>query len=377
MSAKTENVPFMDLGAQYHQIYNEIDDRITNVISRSAFILGNYVEDFEKEFALAQEARYCIGVSSGTDALHLALMSLDIGPGDAVFLPANTFFATAEAVALTGAVPVFVDMDPMTFNMDPDCLEKAIQETGVRGQKSEVGGRTSDLRPRAILPVHLYGQSADMDRIMAVAAKYGLVVVEDCAQSHLADWQGIKTGNFGEFGAFSFYPGKNLGAFGEAGAVITNSQDLYDKARSMRAHGESRRYHHQYMGHNYRMENIQGAVLGTKLKYLPDWTRQRQEHAALYNELLKDIREIRTPGIDGQAGHVFHLYVIRAGDRDALQAHLQGRGVSTGLHYPVPLHLQTACAGLGYKEGDFPAAEQAAREILSLPMFPELRREQV
>lgn len=380
-------VPFLDLKAQYHQVYNEIDDKITDIISRSAFILGNYVEEFEKEFARAQEAKYCIGVSSGTDALHLALLALDIGPGNAVFLPVNTFFATAEAVFLTGATPVFVDIDPQSYHLDSVELEKAIQETvvgsrvsGVRSQEAGARCRTPDprsLTPKGIIPVHLYGQPADMDRIMDIAQRYGLEVVEDCAQSHQAAWQGIKTGNFGEFGAFSFYPGKNLGAFGEAGALVTNDFDLYSKAKSMRGHGESRRYHHQYVGHNYRMENFQGAALSTKLKYLPEWTRQRQEHAAMYSELLQGIAGIQTPVIRDFQSHAFHLYVVRARERDSLQAHLESQGVATGLHYPVPLHLQEACAGLGYTEGDFAVAEQAAQEILSLPMFPELTREQV
>ena len=364
---RVSQVPFMDLGAQYHQIYNEIDDRINDVISRSAFILGNYVQEFEKDFAAAQGARHCIGVSSGTDALHLALLALDIGPGDAVVVPVNTFFATAEAVALTGARCVFVEQDEY-FHLDARLLEQLLRETRCRVQ---------DCRIRAIIPVHLYGQSANMDNIMELALKYNLEVVEDCAQAHLSDWQGQKVGNFGAFGAFSFYPGKNLGAFGEAGALTVNDARLYEKARSMRGHGETTRYSHQYFGHNYRMENFQGAVLSTKLKYLSEWTARRQENATLYNDLLSGIREIRIPDKRDNAGHVFHLYVIRARDRDALQAHLQARGVSTGLHYPEPLHLQKACASLGYGPGDFPVAEQSAREILSLPMFPELSSAQI
>jgi dTDP-4-amino-4,6-dideoxygalactose transaminase/predicted nucleic acid-binding protein len=375
--AKVNQVPFMDLRAQYNQIFNEIDDKIADVISRSAFILGNYVDEFERNFALAQDAKYCVGVSSGTDALHLALMALDIGPGDAVFLPVNTFFATAEAVALTGAFPVFVDIESETFNIDPDQLEKAIQESGVRSQLSGVRGRESGVRhvvPKAIIPVHLYGQSADMDQIMALARKYDLEVIEDCAQAHLSHWQNRKVGNFGTFGAFSFYPGKNLGAFGEAGAVTTNDSELFAKAQSISRHGETTRYFHQYFGHNYRMENFQGAVLSTKLKYLHQWTTQRQENAFLYSKLLSGIDEICVPTSRDGAGHVFHLYVIRARNRGALQKYLQRKGVSTGLHYPVPLHLQKACAHLGYKTGDFPTAEKAAEEILSLPMFPELNK---
>ena len=386
---QVNQVPFLDLKAQYHLIFNEIDDKITDVISRSAFILGNYVDDFEQEFAKVQGARYCIGVSSGTDALHLALLALNIGPGDAVFLPVNTFFATAEAVVLTGATPVFIDIEPDTFNMDPDQLEKAVQtvrsseggqESGVRGKGSVVQHLTSKVRhliPRAAIPVHLYGQSADMDQIMALAEKYNLEVIEDCAQAHLSYWQNRKVGGFGAFGAFSFYPGKNLGAFGEAGALTTNDSQLFAKAQSISRHGETTRYFHQYFGHNYRMENFQGAVLSTKIKYLPEWTSKRQENARLYNKYLSGIKEIQTPGIRDQVGHVFHLYVIRAKNRDGLKAHLQIKGVSTGLHYPVPLHLQEACAFLGYETGDFPIAEKAASEILSLPMFPELTEKQI
>ena len=372
---QVNQVPFMDLRAQYHQIFNEIDDKIADVISRSAFILGNYVDEFEQEFAKVQGASYCIGVSSGTDALHLSLLALNIGLGDAVFLPVNTFFATAEAVVLTGATPVFVDIEPDTFNMDPDQLEKAIQESGIRSQESGVRGREPEVQhvvPKAIIPVHLYGQSADMHQILALARKYDLEVIEDCAQAHLSHWQNRKVGNFGTFGAFSFYPGKNLGAFGEAGAVTTNDSDLFAKAQSISRHGETTRYFHQYFGHNYRMENFQGAVLSAKLKYLPQWTTQRQENAALYSKLLSGIDEICIPTTRAGAGHVFHLYVIRARNREALQAYLQSRNVSTGLHYPVPLHLQKACAHFGYKAGDFPIAEKAASEILSLPMFPEL-----
>ncbi len=364
---KENGIPFIDLKAQYHQIYNAIDDKITDIIARSAFIRGNYVEAFEEAFAAAQGARYCIGLSTGTDALHLALLALEIGPGDAVIVPVNTFFATAEAVMLTGARCVFIDHDAF-FHLDVNQLEILLARSK---------GSIENCHIRAIIPVHLYGQAVNMDPIMALAHQYDLAVIEDCAQAHLAAWGATRVGNFGAFGAFSFYPGKNLGAFGEGGALITNDSALHAKARSMHQHGESKRYHHQYAGHNYRMENIQGAVLDTKLTYLPEWTARRQQNAALYNELLADIPEIQTPDIRPAASHVFHLYVIRTPRRDALQKHLQEKGVATGLHYPLPLHLQEACHSLGYARGDFPQAEAAAAEILSLPMFPELREEQI
>lgn len=417
-------VPFLDLKAQHHQIYNEIDDRITDIIANIGFILGKHVEEFEERFAELQGAKYCIGVSSGTDALHVALLALGIGPGDRVVVPVNTFIATAEAVSLCGAEPVFVDCDNF-YNLDVKELRKVIEsrqyavgsredptsskEHGVgpseigstfHGVNSKQGatvgsreytvdrkegkGKTTNNDPRitCILPVHLYGQPANMDEIMALAKEYDLKVVEDCCQAHLAAWriaQGAwrKVGNFGEFGAFSFYPGKNLGAYGEAGALVTNDEELYMKARLVRQHGEIERYHHEVIGHNYRMEAFQGAVLSTKLKYLSEWTEKRRDNARLYNELLKDVAEIQTPGELEKTYCVYHLYVIQTKDRDGLQKYLNEKGVATGLHYPIPLHLQKAYEFLGHGKGDFPAAENAAERILSLPMYPELTEGQI
>jgi dTDP-4-amino-4,6-dideoxygalactose transaminase len=395
-------VPFMDLKAQYTQIYNEIDDNFTDIMANTGFILGKFVDEFEKRFAELQQSESCIGVSSGTDALHAALMTLGVGPGDRVVVPINTFIATAEAVSLAGAEPVFVDCDEY-FNMDVIGVEKLLkeseyrsqkaedlsQDSGVRSQNSEfkeqalgAGVHSSqltihDLQIKGIIPVHLYGQPANMDAIKALAEKYNLWVVEDCCQAHLAEWKGKKVGNFGKFGAFSFYPGKNLGAFGEAGALITNDEELYKHAKMVRQHGEIERYHHKVIGHNYRMSAFQGAVLSTKAKYIEEWTEHRRKNAALYNEFLADVKEVQTPKeLDGTRC-VYHLYVIQTEQRDELQAYLGEKNIGTGLHYPIPLHLQEAYAHLGYKEGDFPVAERAAERILSLPMFPELTERQI
>ena len=418
---QVSSVPFLDLKAQYHQIYNEVDDRITDVITNTAFIMGKHVEEFEERFAEIQEARYCVGVSSGTDALHVALLALGIGPGDRVVVPVNTFIATAEAVSLCGAEPVFVDCDEF-YNMNVQKLRKVIdsqkaeenvsrkgakalrREEGekVRGQRAEVwkgqkirreegekvrGQKSAtakqglitnnDSRITCILPVHLYGQPANMDGIMALAEEYGLKVVEDACQAHLGKDKGRKVGNFGKFGCFSFYPGKNLGAYGEAGAVVTNDEELYQKMKLIHDHGASVRYHHDVVGHNYRMEAFQGAVLCVKLKHIEKWTEKRQENAALYNELLNDVEEVIAPEIKKGRSHSFHLYVVRCQRRDELKEYLEKQGIATGLHYPVPLHLQKAYAHLGYKKGDFPVAEGYADEILSLPMYPELTEGQI
>lgn len=359
----TRSVPFLDLKAQHHRIYNEIEERIGDIIANTGFILGKHVDEFEKGFADIQESQYALGVSSGTDALHVALAALGIGPGDAVAVPVNTFIATAEAVSLTGATPLFVDCDRY-YNMDA----KRLAELLAKGESPRV---------KAILPVHLYGQPADMDAIMDLAERYDLDVLEDACQAHLARYRGTRTGNFGRFGAFSFYPGKNLGAYGEAGALTTNDEALYRKARMIRQHGELQRYEHGAIGHNYRMEAIQGAVLATKLKHIEDWTARRQANAALYGQCLSAVEEVQAPEQLMDAESVYHLYVVQTDRRDDLQKHLGEHGIATGLHYPVPLHLQPAYAHLGHKRGDFPVAERAAARILSLPMYPELRERQI
>lgn len=365
-SLNTEPVPFMDIEAQHHQIYNEIDDKITDIIANTGFILGKYVDEFEKGFAELQDAKYCIGVSSGTDALHIALMALGIGHGDAVIVPVNTFIATAEAVSLCGATPVFVDCDRF-YNIDAEKLKLRI---------SEVREKQNGLL-KAVIPVHLYGQPANMNEIMALADEYGLKVVEDCCQAHLAKYDGKPVGSFGQFGAFSFYPGKNLGAYGEAGALITNDEALYEKARMIRQHGEIERYHHSVVGHNYRMSAFQGAALSVKMQYIAEWTEKRQENVRLYNKLLAGIEGIRTPKEMLNTSCVYHLYVIQTDDRGGLREYLEQNGISTGIHYPISLHLQEVYKDLGYKEGAFPVAERAAKRILSLPMFPELTEGQI
>jgi len=359
----TIRVPFLDLKAQYPQVINEIRSKFDDIFENTAFISGKYVSAFESEFAKAQQVGNCIGVSSGTDALHIALMCLGIGPGDKVAVPVNTFIATAESVSLCGALPVFVDCDPF-FNLDAAGLERILSGP-------------DRINVKAAIPVHLYGQPADMTALMELAVRHHLAVIEDCCQAHLASWQGTKVGNFGLFGAFSFYPGKNLGAFGEAGALMCNDRERAETARMVRQHGEVERYCHKVVGHNYRMEAFQGAVLGTKLKYLEEWTARRQRNAALYSELLARVEEIETPMTRPGAEHVFHLYVIQTDQRDELQKFLAEKGIATGLHYPVPIHLQPAYKHLGFQKGDFPVAERAAKRILSLPMYAELTEKQI
>jgi dTDP-4-amino-4,6-dideoxygalactose transaminase len=363
---KVKQVPFLDLKAQQSLIYNELEERIVDIIVNTGFILGKYVDEFEQGFADLQEAKYCIGVSSGTDALHIALQALEIGHGDFVIVPVNTFIATAEAVSHCGAVPIFIDCDDF-YNIDTNKVKELILSLNDE-QK---------LKIKAIIPVHLYGQPVDMHKLMNLAGEYQLAVVEDACQAHMATWHGKRVGSFGAFGAFSFYPGKNLGAYGESGALITNNAVLYKKAKMLRQHGEIERYHHEVIGHNYRMEAFQGAVLSVKLKYIEMWTKQRQQNAALYNELLSDVEEIDLPQEQDGAESVHHLYVIQTDDQNELQKFLNDRGVSTGFHYPIPLHLQEAYKHLGYKKGDFPVAERAAGRILSLPMYPELTEDQI
>jgi dTDP-4-amino-4,6-dideoxygalactose transaminase len=368
------DIPLLDLKIQHHDIYNEVDDRITDIITNTAFILGKHVEEFEKGFAEIQEAEYCLAVSTGTDALHIALLCLGIGPGDAVMVPVNTFIATAEAVSLTGAIPIFVDCDEhCTIDVDQVCQQLLNGKT--RGEKSHPGRNGGSIK--AIIPVHLYGQAANMDALVACAEEFGLAVVEDCCQAHAAKWKHKKVGNFGEFGAFSFYPGKNLGAYGEGGALVTNDRALFEKAKMIRQHGETQRYHHQLIGHNYRMEAIQGAVLSAKLPHLQRWTERRRGNAQLYDDLLQDVAEIQRPLVRQEAYSVYHLYVLQADDRDGLQRHLQANGIGVGLHYPIPLHLQPAYSFLAHLPGDFPRAESYAKTLLSLPMYPELNERQI
>ena len=349
-----KNIPFVDLAAQLHEIYNDIDDGLTEAIQSCAFILGPKVQEFEREFAEFCEAKHCVGVSNGTAALHLALLALGVGGGDDVITVTNTFAATCEPILYTGARPVFVDVDERTFNMDVSKLEAAITP-----------------RTKAIIPVHLCGQPADMDPIMQVAKRHNLFVVEDACQAHGARYKGRRVGGIGHVGCFSFYPGKNLGAYGDAGAVITNDDEINTKVRMLRDHGTTSKYHHAVVGYNYRLSSMQATVLSAKLKRLDKWNAMRRRNASLYGKALAEL-DIITPFEPEYAESVYHLYMIRTKNRDELRERLGRGGISSGLHYPVPLHLQDAFAHLGFKKGDFPVAEMLADEILSLPMFPEL-----
>ncbi len=353
-------VPFLDLKIQYTSLQSEIDPAIHDVIASCSFVLGKAVEDFERRFASAHGVKHCIAVGSGTDALHLPLWSLEIGPGDEVITVAHTFIATAEAISLTGAKPVFVDIDPVTYTMDPELLEKAITP-----------------RTKAIIPVHLYGQPAAMDEIMRIADAHHIPVIEDACQAHLAVFKGQSVGQFGLATAFSFYPGKNLGAYGEAGGILTDSDEVATAVRMLRDHGQVKKYHHLKVGHNYRMDGIQGAVLGVKLSHLDGWTEARRRNAERYRQRLDGIGDIVVPREAPDHKHVYHLFVIQTRFRDELQAFLGDQGIGTGLHYPIPLHLQDAYASLGYKHGDFPVTERVAERGLSLPMFAELTDEQI
>ncbi|MEW6237091.1 MAG: DegT/DnrJ/EryC1/StrS family aminotransferase [Candidatus Omnitrophota bacterium] len=352
-------IPFVDLKIQYHNIKSEIDAAVLGVLESCQFALGKEVGAFEEEFAQYCGSENGVGVNSGTSALHLALLAADIGPGDEVITVPFTFVATTAAVVYTGAKPVFVDIDPRSYTMDPARIEEAITP-----------------QTKAILPVHLYGQTADMDPILEIARKYGILVIEDAAQAHGAEYKGCRAGSMGDMGCFSFYPGKNLGAYGEGGMVVTNNSEYVRKIRMLRDWGSEKKYFHDLKGYNYRMEGIQGAVLRVKLRHLESWTESRRLWAALYNQIMEPAG-ILTPQAMPDRRHVFHVYAIRTPNRSALQAHLHSRQIFTNIHYPIPVHLQEAYSDLGYKKGDFPHSEQAADEVLSLPMFPELTEAQV
>lgn len=356
------NVPFLDLKQQYQQLSAEIQARIQEVCDSTAFILGPQVGAFEKEFADFLETPHVIGLASGTDALHVAFRALDLQPGDEVLMPANTFVATAIGVMLAGGRPRVVEIDPETHLIDYDKIEAAITP-----------------KTKVLCPVHLYGRACNMDRIMEIASKHSLAVVEDTAQAHGARWKGKRVGTFGEFGCYSFYPGKNLGAYGDAGALSTNSEALALKARQMRNYGSEIKYHHPEFGFNSRLDSIQASVLSVKLPHLASWSQKRWSIAAHYNEGLQQLHQagkLTLPDIRTADEHVFHLFVVQVDDRDVFMKALQEKGVSTGIHYPVPFHVQGGFAELGYKEGDFPIAEGVAKRIVSLPMFPEMTSEQ-
>ncbi|MCL5027966.1 MAG: DegT/DnrJ/EryC1/StrS family aminotransferase [Bacteroidetes bacterium] len=365
-------IPFLDLKLQYLSIQKEIIQEFNDVLSNTSYICGKKVKNFEEMFAKSHNVKYCVGTSSGTDSLHLAYWALGIGISsqidkgylkkemEEVIVPVNTYIATSETISMVGAKPVFVDHQEDTFNIDPNAIEEKITPM-----------------TRAIVVVHLYGQPADLDPILKIANKYGLFVIEDCSQSHIAEYKGKRVGTFGNVGTFSFYPGKNLGAYGEAGAVITNDENLFQKMLRYRQHGVVEKYNHDIEGHNYRMEELQGAVLGVKIKYLNEWTEGRRRVASKYKELLANISEVKVPEEMTYAKHVYHLFEIRVSNRDKLASHLRARGVETGLHYPKPLHLQNAYKYRGYSEGNFPVAERVSKEILSLPIYSEMTDEQI
>jgi dTDP-4-amino-4,6-dideoxygalactose transaminase len=352
---KIMQIPFVDLKLQYKNLKPEIDQAIGPVLENAQYILGPAVESFEKNFADFLGVGHVIGVSSGTDALYLVLRALDIGEGDEVIIPPNTFIATAEAISMAGAAPVFVDVEEKAFNIDIDKIEEKITS-----------------RTKAIMPVHLTGQAVDMDKIMEMAKKCKLFVIEDACQAHGSEYRGKKLGTIGEAGCFSFYPGKNLGAFGEAGAVAANNGELAEKLRILRDHGQSKKYYHNLISGNFRMAGIQGAVLDVKLKHLDEWNELRRSHAEMYKNLLGNAPEIILPQEPSYSKGNYHLFIIRAQKRDELQKFLAENGIVTGIHYPVPIHLQKAYGYLGLAEGSFPVSEKLAKEILSLPMYPEL-----
>jgi dTDP-4-amino-4,6-dideoxygalactose transaminase len=351
-------IPLVDLKAQYRSIQSDIDAAIRRVVENTSFILGKEVQAFEQAFAQYCGADHCIGVSSGTAALHLALRAAGIGPGDEVITSPFTFVATAEAIWMAGARPVFVDIHPRYYCIHPDLIERAITP-----------------RTKAIMPVHLYGQPADMDPIMDIARRHQLLVIEDAAQAHGAEYHGRRTGILGDIAGFSFYPGKNLGAYGDAGAVVTNNAELAERVRMLRDHGRRSKYEHEILGYGERLDALQAAILAAKLPHLEAWTERRRALAQRYHRLLAEV-PVELPEEMPGTRMVYHIYAIRTPRRDALLQHLNAQGIGAGVHYPIPLHLQPSLRYLGYQPGDFPEAERASQEVLSLPLYPEMTDEQ-
>jgi dTDP-4-amino-4,6-dideoxygalactose transaminase len=352
-------IPLVDLRGQYRALRPQMEAAIGQVLESGQFALGPSVEAFERAFGAYCGTSEAVAVNSGTSALHIALLAAGIRPGDEVITSPFTFVASVAAIEYAGAKPVFVDIEPNSYTMDPAALERAVTP-----------------RTKAVIPVHLYGQPAEMDPILACARRHGLVVIEDACQAHGADHNGRRAGSLGDIGCFSFYPGKNLGAYGEGGAAVTNNPQFAETMRLLRSWGERTRYEHAVRGFNYRMDGIQGAVLGVKLQYLDQWNDARRRTAAAYTERLAGL-DIGTPIERRGARHVYHLYVVRLAHRDLWRARLTELGIQCGVHYPVPVHLQPAYRDLGYQAGDFPVAEHAAAEVLSLPMFPEMTEQQV
>lgn len=352
-------IPFLDLKAQFRQVRSEVSDALEAVCESASFVQGPPTAQFERAFAAYCGVEHCVTVNSGTSALHVALRCLDIGPGDEVITVPFTFVATVWAISYVGATPVFVDVDSVRRTMDPCQIESAITP-----------------RTKAIIPVHLYGMPVEMAPVLSVANKYGIPVVEDAAQAHGARYKGRRVGQFGCIACFSFYPGKNLGACGEGGALVTNSERFATRARRLRDHAQGQRYHHDETGYNYRMDSIQGSILNIKLKHLDAWNAARVSHARRYQELLRGL-PIRVPESFADSESIWHLFVVEHPERDLLRQRLTEAGIDTGLHYPIPIHLQKAFAGLGYRRGDFPVSERLAESCLSLPMFAELTESQL
>lgn len=355
----TQQIPLVGLFDQYQTIKSEVDAAIQNIITNSAFVGGKEVKSFESEFAAYCETKACVGVGNGTDALYLTLRALGIGPGDEVITVAHTFIATSEAISMTGATPIFIDVLEDTMLMDPALIEPALTP-----------------RTKAIIPVHLYGQSCDMDAIMEIARKHDLKVVEDAAQAHGGRWRGQRVGSIGDAATFSFYPGKNLGAFGDAGAVVSQDEDLIERIRMLANHGRLEKYTHKMEGVNSRLDGMQAAILRVKLRHLDEWNQKRRAHADVYLESLS-ASEFRPQTVNPNAEPVWHLFVIRLAEREALQKKLKDEGIATGIHYPVPLHVQPAYQERQIPLGSLPVTEKAANEVVSLPMYPELTETQL
>lgn len=354
------SIPFVDLKTQYQALKPQMDAAMQAVIDNTAFIGGTYVKSFEAAYSEAYGVRHCIGVANGTDAIYIVLKALGIGPGDEVITVANSWISTSETISQTGATPVFVDIEPDHYTIDPALIEARITS-----------------RTKAIIPVHLYGQPAEMDPIMDIARRHDLHVIEDCAQAHFAEYRGKRVGTFGVAATFSFYPGKNLGAYGDAGAIVTNDDDLHERMRMFANHGALKKHEHHIEGINSRLDGLQAAVLSVKLPYIRDWNAARLRNARACTERLADIPAVTTPAIRDHVTHIFHLYVVRVPDREALQAHLNARGIGNAVHYPVALPLMPAYRYLGYSPEKIPVAAAYQSQILSLPMFPELSEEQI
>lgn len=353
------NIPLVDLKAQYNAHGEEIRAAVNAVMERGDYILGSDVSAFEADFAAFCGANFTVGVATGTDALQLGLLACGVGPGDEVITAPNSFVASAAAISFTGATPVFADIDPKTYGLDPRAVERAIT-----------------CRTKGIVPVHLYGHPVDMDPLMALARKHGLRVVEDACQAHGAEYKGRRVGSIGDVAAFSFYPGKNLGAYGDGGAATTNDPDIANRLRMLRNYGQRQKYHHDFLAFNSRLDTMQAAILRVKLQYMNKWNASRRQAAAAYTRILEE-RGIATPYVADYVDPVFHLYVIRTSRRDEIVRDLNAQGIGAGVHYPIPIHLQKAYASLGYQPGNFPHAEAACREVLSLPLFPEITQEQI